>query len=1093
VTEFICGSAGTGKGSYIIERIKERLGSGRKMFLIVPEQQTVLWEARVCRALPPSAALELEVVNFKRLADTVFRSVGGLCREYTGEAKKILLMWSAVVSVRDELSVYGTGEGHEEKYVSLLLETLSELRTRGVTPAMLDAAREASDPVEQSELAKKLSDLSLIFSAYRKLEEDAESEDPDRILDMLAKVLREESFFKGCDVFIDSFYSLTLVESEILYYIMRDAGDVFITFTLDEAARGVHFDHVKKFFAGAKTYAARCSRDVVKVALEGNKRCSKKDILYLEKNLWDFSAKAIVGECDSVKIIRCRDRYEEACAVGAVIEQAVEGGAAYSDVAVIARDIETYRGILDTRLDALGIPYHLSKRWGVATSQVTSFITSLLEAVSDGCRAESVVKCLKTGLCPVTERECANFEEYAATWNIRGKAAYLKDEDFTMNPAGYKREMSDWGRVVLEDANKVRRIIKEPLSTLFSLFSGGTAAIRDVSTHIYDILISLGVYDRIISDAEELKGRGDAEAAEQLEKSFSAVVDALSAMASTLPEHEIAPDSFSRLFFAVASSFDTASIPSGVDVVTLGSASGVRCGEIKHAILIGCTEGEFPASPRDRGFFTDSDKEELESLGIILSDGKAAEQGEELFRFWRCVTMPSESLTVTYPTSGDEGSAAPSVGARQIMRLTGAAPADWADMAKTDGVWSVKSAADARFLPADSPVRRAIENLEGEFPTLEKTSHLSGALSADRDTVSAGLIKKMSSRRLNLTQARIDRFSQCPFSYYMKYVLKLDEPQRASVSAVDVGNLVHRVLELFFKETVGEEFPLPDGKTEEIVDRITADALSEIMGETGATPRQRYLFVRLRRSVLTLVKELSKEFSETAFRPYRFELSMGGEEGCPAPLVFTASDGTMISLYGTIDRVDTYSDGESVYVRVVDYKTFGKTFKMSDIQKGINLQLLIYLFTLWKGADCSFRRTLAPRGEEILPAGMIYLSSAPDSVSSDTPPTPEEALTLAASALGRSGLVLDDDVSLAAMGKAIGGKYLPGNRDALISLEEFGRLYDEIENVIISIGEDIRSGRCESRPTRLTSYHPCKFCKMRPVCRHLDERREDDE
>jgi len=1089
MTEFISGSAGCGKGAYVIERIRERLGSGRKMFLIVPEQQAVLWEARICRALPASSALELEVVSFKRLADTVFRSVGGLTRVFTGEAKKILMMWNAVVSVRDDLSVYGNGEGHEEKYVSLLLDTLFELRTRGITPTMLDEARASLDEEENGTLAKKLSDLSLIFSAYRTLEEAEESEDPDRMLDMLAKVLRDTPFFKDCDIFIDSFYSLTPVENEILYYIMKDASDVFITFTLDETARGTHFDHVKKFYRSAESFAARCFREVTKVRLEGNKRCSKKDILYLEKNLWDFSAKKCEAPDGAVRMIRCRDRYEEARAVGAEIERAVAGGASYSDIAVIARDIETYRGILDVRLDALGIPYHLSKRNGIATSPVTTFITSALDAVSDGCRHESIARLIKTGLCPLSSYECANFEEYAATWNIRGKKAYLREDDWKMNPAGYKKDVSDWGRVVLEDANKVKNTLKGPLSALFSLFSEGDAKIADICRKLYEILTDLGVDKRIYEDASEMRSLGKTEDAEKLEKSLGAVVDALSVMACTVPDATISASAASRLFFAVASSFDVASIPSGVDVVTLGSASGIRCGEIKHAILVGCIEGEFPASVRDTGFFSSTDKGVLETVGIVLSDGVEAEQGEELFRFWRCVTMPSESLTVTYPASSEEGSASPSVGARQIMRLTGTEPVDWSDISATETVWSEKSAKDA----SDKATRSALEALSAEFEGLSVQEAITGALDADRERVDEKFIKEISPRKLSLTQARIDRFSQCPFSYYMRYVLKLDEPQSASVSAVDVGNLVHRVLELFFKETVGKPFPLDDEETKATVDKITKEYLDEVMRGADATSRQRYLFARLRRSVLVLVRALMEEFSETAFRPYRFELSMADADDCPKPLEFTASDGAKVSLYGTIDRVDTYVEDGTVYVRVVDYKTFGKSFKMSDIQKGVNLQLLIYLFTLWKGAACKFRRDMAPHGETILPAGMIYLSSAPDGAVSDVPLTPEEAVCAAADNIGRSGVLLDDDVSLAAMGKSFGAKYIPKGKDALISLEEFGALYDEIEKVVVKIADEVRSGKSESRPVRLTAYEPCKYCKMKPVCRHIGERRERDE
>jgi ATP-dependent helicase/nuclease subunit B len=220
---------------------------------------------------------------------------------------------------------------------------------------------------------------------------------------------------------------------------------------------------------------------------------------------------------------------------------------------------------------------------------------------------------------------------------------------------------------------------------------------------------------------------------------------------------------------------------------------------------------------------------------------------------------------------------------------------------------------------------------------------------------------------------------------------------------------------------------------------------------------------------------------------------MGRDEGCPAPLEFTTSDGTKVSLYGTIDRVDTYEHDGKVYVRVVDYKTFGKSFKLSDIQKGVNLQLLIYLFTLWKGGRSKFRSNLAPHGEEILPAGMIYLSSAPDSATSSVPVGAEEAAALAASTIGRSGVLLDDEASLAAMGSALGGKYIPSRKTELFALERFGALYDEIESVIVGIAEEIKSGKCASRPRKLTSYHPCDYCKMKPVCRHIEGRRDDDE
>ena len=1091
MTEFISGSSGTGKGSCIIEKIRERLGNGKKKYLIVPEQQTVLWEARICRALPASSALELEVVNFKRLADTVFRTTGGLSRVFTGEAKKILMMWNAVSSVRDSLTIYGSSEGHDERYVASLLETLSELRRRGVSPSALDEAREQLDGGGNSELVKKLSDISLIFSAYSALEEGSGSSDPDYALEMLAKVLREQRFFEGTDVFFDSFYSLTPVESEILYYIMRDAGDVFMTFTLDSTSRGVHFDHIKKFYNSALSYAARCSREVSRITLEGNKKCVCGDLLYLEKNLWDFSAPKYDGICDSVKVIRCLDRYEEARAAGAEIERAIHEGLRLSEIAVIARDIEAYRGIIDVRLDSLNIPYHLSKRSGITTSPVLTFVTSLLEAVTDGAKAETVVKLVKTGLCPVTERESDDFEEYVFTWNIRGKKSYLSDEEWRMNPAGFRSGISDWGHTVLEDANTVRKLIKGPLCEMFSLFSSGSAPIVEICKKIYSILVSFGAGESLASDAEELRRLGRTDEADKLDKYFSAVVDSLSAMAVTIPDKEVSPDTFSRLFFAVASSFDVASIPASLDVVTLGSATGVRAENVKLAILIGCSEGEFPASPSQRGFFTESDKETLESVGVILSDGKELEQSEELFRFWRCVTMPSEKLVVTYHVSGEEASSTPSVGASQILRLTEAPLYDWSEISKQDSVWSVHSARDAAvFVGGDTA--KAVRDISDEFPEAYYQSDMNAPLSAEGDRIDVDVSRELAKRRLHLSQTKIDRFSECPFSYFMEFGLKLERSERAAITAVNIGTIVHRTLELFFTRSSGLELA-PD---DERIEKMTADAIKDAVAEategSSASSRQKFLFKRLNRYVLVLIKDLVSEFSETKFRPVAFEVKMSEDDMALSPLEYAASSGRKVVLTGTIDRVDTYTSGGKTYVRVVDYKTGQKHFSRSDIQKGLNLQLMIYLFTLWKGKDCKFRQDIS-KGGEIVPASMIYLPVV-NEVSSDTlPSTFDEAKKLAYTKSKRSGLILNDNDSLYAMGCEEKGKYRPSNRDASVSLEEFEQLYEQVKEVIEKISDEITEGVCRSDPADMSSYGPCSRCGMKPVCRHIGERRENGE
>ena len=62
----------------LIKIIRNKIASGKKCILIVPEQQTVMAESEAARILPPHAPLTFEVSNFTRFANTVLRALGGV-------------------------------------------------------------------------------------------------------------------------------------------------------------------------------------------------------------------------------------------------------------------------------------------------------------------------------------------------------------------------------------------------------------------------------------------------------------------------------------------------------------------------------------------------------------------------------------------------------------------------------------------------------------------------------------------------------------------------------------------------------------------------------------------------------------------------------------------------------------------------------------------------------------------------------------------------------------------------------------------------------------------------------------------------------
>ena len=86
----IFGGFGSGKSRRVLDMIGEctakKSAYDKSIYLIVPEQDTVRAELEAASTLAPKTALCFEVQNFSRLANSVFRSLGGLSYKYADSA-----------------------------------------------------------------------------------------------------------------------------------------------------------------------------------------------------------------------------------------------------------------------------------------------------------------------------------------------------------------------------------------------------------------------------------------------------------------------------------------------------------------------------------------------------------------------------------------------------------------------------------------------------------------------------------------------------------------------------------------------------------------------------------------------------------------------------------------------------------------------------------------------------------------------------------------------------------------------------------------------------------------------------------------------
>ena len=74
----VYGPSGSGKSTYIYNQIREDLKCGEKAILIVPDQQILSAEREIMDVSSGVSSIDVEVLSFRRLANYVFRNLGGL-------------------------------------------------------------------------------------------------------------------------------------------------------------------------------------------------------------------------------------------------------------------------------------------------------------------------------------------------------------------------------------------------------------------------------------------------------------------------------------------------------------------------------------------------------------------------------------------------------------------------------------------------------------------------------------------------------------------------------------------------------------------------------------------------------------------------------------------------------------------------------------------------------------------------------------------------------------------------------------------------------------------------------------------------------
>lgn len=1054
--QFIFGRPSTGKTHTVIEKIKEAVTEKEQAVLIVPEQFSFESEKAILKEIGDSAALNVSVLSFSRLYDEVGRFSGLTAGTVLSDSDKIIMMKRALSASKPFLSSnrYVGSSG----YAKAVLDTVGELKINAITPSDL---RSAAFSISSEALSQKLNDTATIYENYDLLVGESFLDPADR-LSKLYDMLGIYEYFKGKTVLFDTFKGFTGQQYKIIDRVLSQADNVYISFTNDPDSKKDFnvFSNIRKTVARIERLAQNHSVKINKPVILKTKHYNSKSLDVLEQVV--SGDNAVFAERDGGVTVCCAEnRFDEADFAASTIRKLVrDKGYRYRDFIIISRDAADYEQAVEYACIENDVSCFIDKRMPLSSFCAAVAAQNAVKAALS-FSTESILMFNKTGLGALSNEEISILENYVFLWKIEGE---MWNKKWDMDVRGFVTEPPEEKHLKqLDEINALREKAIRPILSFKDSFKGTP---QNLASAIIKLFEECNVSEKLKQMCVKLGSSTDEISPDILKQSYDMYINLLESTVRCLPETEVKKEDFVASLETAVSLSSVGVIPQTLDEVTFGSADRIRPSRPKIAFILGANQGVFPRVNNKSGVFTSYERRVLSEYGVEIGNDLIADAVDEEFLVYTNLCCPSDKLYICYSKTALNGEQyEKSAFLNRISELIECEKVTYPESSLCEA--NLPETADAAYtllcrsinssLEAAQTIKKALEECGLE----EKAQGLENAVKREL-SISEETAQMLYGEDLYMSASRIDTFSRCPFSYFCRYGLKAEKLRPAEFNVLQRGTIVHYVLERLINNNAGALKTLSKTESDELVDTYIEEYLDSVKGYRSIeTVYSRFIASKISKLLKEVVSHMIEEFSQSCFEPYGCEVKIGAEGEIPALKIPFDKGNIVIS--GSIDRLDKYNG----YIRVVDYKTGSREFKISDVLYGLNLQMLIYLYAAVKGSK-----------EDEKAAGILYMQPSREEKGKNT---------------AMNGLLIKDLSVVTAMEAENRGEFVPRlsvNKDgsfsktnnSFIDGEDFNEIFTYIDKKLCGIGNKIASGNIDIDPVDGYKSPACKYCDFASVC-----------
>jgi ATP-dependent helicase/DNAse subunit B len=878
----------------------------REPVLVVPNRDDVFrFERELCEA---GAALGGSVMTFEALAGAIATAGGAPPGLELTRAQRLRAVAVAISERHGQLGPLrhaATRPG----FPLALERLLGELQEAGLDPEALGPR------AETLEGSAYLTDLLTLLAAYAELRDRlGRTDSHDAVREAIVLLRRSPELWRERPLFLYGFDDLTRTQLDLVAALAAVA-EVTVALTHEEgrpalAARAGLLPSLRAIDAAATETRTQADPE----------HTANRLLFHIERNFGALDPeRRPPGE--GLTILRSAGQRGEAEAIGVEVARLLAGGVDPAEIAVLVRDPAGRGPGIAATLEAYGIAVALEAELPVAQTAVGGTLIALLEAELGARRSSDLLRYLR-GPSGAPPARVDWFERQVRRGRIQAAAAAL----------------AIWQG---EDGELPR-----DLARLRAAAAGSAAELTAEAGRIAATMA-----------ARPLRGRGDGPRpapGEGLELRAAAAIGAALAELAELESLAPRPEQLADVVRGIQFRAWSGPVEGRVRIA---DPYRLRAARFDHVFVASLQDGELPRRDRDGDPFLSEGQRT--ALGL---DPRRDAEAEERYLFYTCLSLPRESLFLSYRDSDEDGAAEARSPLLDEVRALLDPPPDGQlpdpveeaivhgrDLARVVHPIAEAPSEDelARSLATHAAAAEATELLAGigigEGMRSRIEARIAAARAADATSRAPGpLTNPAAIESLAAVPAyggtTLEEFDLCSYRWFVGHELD-PQPLDPVPEPLVQGGLMHAALERLYRERPGGG-PLPRPASLAVWTERGRELVAELAAERGLGrhPVERAMARRVERLLTRFLGEEAERDAE-GFEPWLLEARFGAGEECERPVLEIDGWG----LHGAIDRVDRDAHGRAL---VLDYKLASAVTPREKLEEKAKLQLQLYLLAV---------------------------------------------------------------------------------------------------------------------------------------------------